>query len=126
MDVRSGQLDNRDDIYRIVRVEPLQRVTQPTIDVLGVLLGTTGPAWGLRIIKETQRPAGTVYPILERLERQGWLTSEWEDDPARSGPRRRLYRLTAEGSPAARSVIAAHAAKQSAAAPARPGRLATS
>lgn len=110
-----------------MRVEPLQRVTQPTIDVLGVLLLATGPVWGLRIIKETQRPAGTVYPILERLERQGWLTSEWEDDPARSGPRRRLYRLTTEASPVARSVIAAYEAKQaSAGAALRPGRLATS
>ncbi len=37
---------------------------------------------------------GTVYPALYRLERQGLLQSAWS---ARTGRRRRLYRLTSSG-----------------------------
>lgn len=38
---------------------------------------------------------GTLYPILRRMERFGWLRS---DSPAKRGSRlRRGYRLTAEG-----------------------------
>ena len=37
---------------------------------------------------------GTVYPALYRLERQGFVTSEWQDGRTR---RRRIYRLTDRG-----------------------------
>ena len=87
-------------------MEPLSRLTPATLDVLTALLGETERIWGLRIVGLTSRPAGSVYPILERLERAGWVDSEWEDDPARSGPRRRLYRLTADGAEAARAAVA--------------------
>lgn len=72
----------------------LTRVTEPTVEVLRTLLSSHAPVWGLRIAKETGRPTGTVYPILARLEALGWVQGEWEDAPERSGPRRRLYRLT--------------------------------
>lgn len=90
-------------------MQPLSRLTPATLDVLAALLGAPEPIWGLRIVGTTSRPAGSVYPILERLERAGWVASEWEDDPARSGPRRRLYRLTADGAEAARAAVASAA-----------------
>ena len=37
---------------------------------------------------------GTVYPALHRLERQGLLASDWDDEGPR---RRRVYRLTPLG-----------------------------
>ncbi len=86
-------------------MEPLSRLTPATLDVLAALLGEPESIWGLRIVGLTSRPAGSVYPILERLERAGWVDSAWEDDPARSGPRRRLYRLTADGVEAARAAV---------------------
>lgn len=61
---------------------------------------------------------GTLYKALSRLERDGYLTSRWEDpllaaDDGR--PRRRFYRLTARGERAAtdarladRSISSAH------------------
>lgn len=82
-------------------MEPLTRVTAPTIDVLSALLDHDGPTWGLLVIKATARPAGTVYPILERLEDRGWVTSTWDEDTDRSGPRRRLYEFTPDGRTAA-------------------------
>ncbi|RSM42309.1 PadR family transcriptional regulator [Amycolatopsis balhimycina DSM 5908] len=39
-------------------------------------------------------PTGTVYPALRRLERAGWLASEWD---VVSGRKRRTYRLTGSG-----------------------------
>ncbi|GII57184.1 PadR family transcriptional regulator [Planotetraspora thailandica] len=39
-------------------------------------------------------PTGTVYPALRRLERMGWLTSEWATE---GGRKRRTYRLTDSG-----------------------------
>ncbi|MFC5931649.1 PadR family transcriptional regulator [Cryobacterium melibiosiphilum] len=82
-------------------MEPISRVTAPTVDVLKVLLSSSAPVWGLAIIKVTGRLPGSVYPILERLERLGWAESSWDVDTDRSGPRRRLYELTAPGAAAA-------------------------
>lgn len=90
-------------------MEPIRRVTAPTLDVLDALLAADGPTWGLLVIKATGRQAGTVYPILERLEQLGWIRSTWDDDAERSGPRRRLYEFTADGVVAARSLVDARA-----------------
>lgn len=92
-------------------MKPLARVTTATIDVLRVLDNSTDPCWGLLVIKSSGRPAGSVYPILERLELSGWVTSLWEADDSRPGPRRRYYELTPEGSAAASQAIAAFEAR---------------
>jgi hypothetical protein len=92
-------------------MEPLSRVTPATLDVLAVLRETSAPIWGLAVIKSSGRPAGSVYPILERLERQGWVESEWADEPERPGPRRRYYELTRDGAVAARALLAERAAR---------------
>jgi PadR family transcriptional regulator PadR len=38
---------------------------------------------------------GSLYPALHRLERQGWLSSEWKQ--TESNQRAKFYRLTAAG-----------------------------
>ena len=38
---------------------------------------------------------GTIYPLLSRLRRTGWLDSKWSESP--SGPPRRYYSLTDSG-----------------------------
>jgi DNA-binding PadR family transcriptional regulator len=61
-----------------------------------------GPLHGYAIIEELRRrsrgefdlPEGTVYPALHRLERQGYLSSRWDDT---QGRRRRVYALTRSG-----------------------------
>jgi DNA-binding PadR family transcriptional regulator len=92
-------------------MEPLRRVTPATLDVLAVLQHSSKPIWGLAVIKSSARPAGSVYPILERLERAGWVESEWADEPERPGPRRRYYELTRDGALAARALLAARASR---------------
>ena len=38
---------------------------------------------------------GTVYPLLRRLRKVGWLETYWEESD--SGPPRQYYRLSPEG-----------------------------
>jgi len=82
------------------------RATPALVAVARSLLrASPGDTWGLAVCTESGRPSGTVYPLLERLERYGLLDSRWEsDDVERRGPRRRLYRLTDEGLSWARGV----------------------
>jgi PadR family transcriptional regulator PadR len=75
------------------------RLTQATLAVVGVLM-TAGPddrVWGLRLCEEANLGSGTVYPLLERLEKAGIVTSFWEDPPPANRPRRRFYELTSGG-----------------------------
>ena len=65
--------------------------------------------YGLELSEETGLQPGTAYPILLRLEHEGWVASRWEDiDPrAEKRPARRYYRLTAGGAAAASAALAA-------------------
>ena len=92
-------------------MDDLQRVTGPTVDVLKVLVDAIRPVWGLKVISESGRSPGTVYPVLERLEAAGWLSSRWETDESRPGPRRRYYELTADGALAAARTIGTFGAR---------------
>ena len=94
-------------------MEPLARFGRATLDVLEVLLASPDPRWGLELIKVTGRPSGTVYPLLDRLEKAGWVTSHWDDDADRPGPRRRMYQLTADGAAAAREALRAKSRSRS-------------
>ena len=76
------------------------RLSHQTLRVLRVFLNEQPKETaGSDICKQTGLLSGTLYPILMRLERSGWLTSRWEQvDPRNAGrPRRRLYRLTGVG-----------------------------
>ena len=68
--------------------------------ILSVLEGE--PLHGYAVMEALQQrsggvldlPTGTLYPALRRLERAGYLRSEWSTV---GGRRRRTYRLTAAG-----------------------------
>ncbi|GAB7046763.1 PadR family transcriptional regulator [Catenuloplanes indicus] len=55
--------------------------------------------YGLELAQRAGLEPGTIYPILVAFENAGWLTSRDDDiDPHVEGrPRRRYYRLTADG-----------------------------
>lgn len=63
---------------------------------------STGKAYGYSIqtrLWESSREvidikAGTLYPILHKLEKEGFVKSFWEDE---TGRRRKWYELTAAG-----------------------------
>lgn len=76
------------------------QVTRQTQAVLAALFeDATSPHYGLELAKAAGLPSGTIYPILARLEKAGWVESEIEQiDPKAAGRRaRRYYKLTAEG-----------------------------
>ena len=82
------------------------RVTYPTAMVLHAL--AAGHRYGFDIIDVTGLGAGTVYPILRRLEAESLARSTWERaSEARSEgrPRRRNYRLTDGGEALARAAL---------------------
>lgn len=62
-----------------------------------------GPAYGYEIIQYVAAlsdgrlayTAGTLYPVLHRLETDGLIESFWQ--PSDAGPRRKYYRLTPAG-----------------------------
>jgi len=78
----------------------VQRLTKPTARVLAALL-EAGPSgcYGLELMDNAKVGAGTIYPMLTRLEEAGWVESLWEDvDPTKAGrPARRYYTLTGLG-----------------------------
>jgi PadR family transcriptional regulator, regulatory protein PadR len=76
-----------------------------TLDMLLLSVLAAGPRHGYAIISALRdrssgafdRPEGTVYPALHRLEDAGLLTSSWADV---NGRRRRVYGLTDQGAAA--------------------------
>lgn len=68
---------------------------QQTLRVLRVLI-EYDQSHGFAIAKITGLQEGTVYPILKRLHREGYLEASWHLDNHR-GPPRKMYSLTLEG-----------------------------
>lgn len=70
-----------------------------------------GPAYGLELANRLASrqvlfaSEGTLYPLLSRLRRQGWVDTAWQEST--SGPPRRYYRLTEAGSAALDTFVAA-------------------
>lgn len=88
-------------------MRPPFRVTPATLDVLEVLINADGPVHGYRITRQAGRPSGTVQPILDRLEKHGWVSSEREiRNPVAGRPPRRLHQLTKEGRRLGRQLLA--------------------
>jgi transcriptional regulator len=72
------------------------------LDALVLAVVEESPQHGYAIMEALQRrsggaldlPTGTLYPALRRLERAGYLTSQWSTV---GGRQRRTYQLTAAG-----------------------------
>lgn len=76
------------------------QITGPVLLVLNALANEPSRLrYGLDLAQETGLKPGTMYPVLARLERYGWVISKWEDiDPHAEGRRpRRYYQLTPVG-----------------------------
>jgi DNA-binding PadR family transcriptional regulator len=81
---------------------------QVQLVVQALLCDPATEMYGLELCEETGLQPGTAYPILLRLEQEGWVTSRWEDvNPrAEKRPARRYYRLTAGGAVQASAALA--------------------
>lgn len=84
-----------------------------TLKVLRAFLDDpAGQVYGLELIDRTGVKAGALYPILSRLEDQGWVRGEWEviDEAVAGRRRRRYYHLTDGGAQRAHQVLSETAA----------------
>jgi len=75
-----------------------QELRRGTI-VLACLRVLREPGYGYGLLHELddrgfETDANTLYPLLRRLEKQGYLTSEWNTDEARP---RKFYRTSEAG-----------------------------
>jgi len=74
-----------------------------TLDMLVLHTLTLGPLHGYAIAQHIEKLSeevlqveqGSLYPALERLQRQGFATSKWGETP--TGRRARYYTITASG-----------------------------
>ena len=85
------------------RPDPKSEIPQGTLDLLVLQTLQWGPQHGYGIVQsirtgsgETlQVETGSLYPALHRLERQGWIVSEWKLTDKKQ--RAKFYRLTRAG-----------------------------
>ena len=76
---------------------------QGSLEMLVLHALTVGPMHGYAIAQHIERLSqdvlkveqGSLYPALERLQRNGWVTSSWRPTP--TGRRARYYTITASG-----------------------------
>lgn len=66
--------------------------------VVAALAETPGE-WqhGYDLLRTLGLKSGTLYPLLMRLESQGFLEAEWQQSSAAGRPPRHAYRLSANG-----------------------------
>lgn len=80
-----------------------RRLGPATIEVLQAIAG--GHRYGFEIMEATGLAGGTVYPALAALERDGLVSSSWEDPAvaqAEKRPPRRYYAVARRGQQALR------------------------
>ena len=88
---------------------------QGTLDMLILQTLQWGPQHGYAISQSIrgrsgealQVETGSLYPALHRLEKQGWVTSQWKQ--TESNQRAKFYRLTSAGK---KQLLSEHASWQ--------------
>jgi PadR family transcriptional regulator len=90
----------------------LRKSRQTLLLLEALLLHPSRWSHGYALSQQTGLLSGTLYPILMRLEKIGWLETRWEEDLKPGRPARHLYRLTGSGREWAREELrSAHASK---------------
>jgi len=80
--------------------EIVQRITKNLLDIQILKLINTEPMWGYKIKKEVETKFGVklrhgaLYPLLNSLEKKGFLTSQKQQQGGRT---RKVYTITKKG-----------------------------
>ena len=80
---------------------PLAQMRRGAVEYCVLALLRDGERYGFDIARSLSgedslmASEGTLYPLLARLRRSGWVASEWRESS--EGPPRRYYSLTDEG-----------------------------
>ena len=91
------------------------KMTGPLERVLRVFLAdVSAPRYGYDLMKAARLPSGTLYPMLARLQDEGLVAAEWEQqrEDAAGRPPRKFYQLTGEGVRVVRLELAQAAARK--------------
>ncbi|MBX3560718.1 MAG: helix-turn-helix transcriptional regulator [Sphingomonas sp.] len=75
------------------------RSLSPHARALLAILAESGSRWahGYDLCQRAGIKSGTLYPLLIRLEKQGYLEAEWQSPAEPGRPPRHAYRLTSTG-----------------------------
>ena len=82
------------------RKELVQRITRNLLDIQLLRLVQAQPSWGYRIKKKVETDFqvklrhGALYPMLNNLEKRGFLTSQKQQQGGRA---RKVYTITKNG-----------------------------
>jgi DNA-binding PadR family transcriptional regulator len=93
-------------VVQLMRGESVSEETGGSISYRAALVLQAlaqGHGYGFEVMRVTQLPSGTVYPLLRRLEAAGMVQSRWEDEGqahADARPARRYYETTPAGAAA--------------------------
>jgi PadR family transcriptional regulator, regulatory protein PadR len=71
--------------------------SQARLILAALLEARNGWSHGYELVRVANVKSGTLYPLLIRLEEQGYLEAEWQPPLSRGRPPRHAYRLTATG-----------------------------
>ncbi len=83
------------------RAEMLTHLRRGTLEYCILASLREGPSYGQALARSLGADRtlvdseGTLYPLLARLRRRGWVETTWQDSP--QGPPRRYYTLTPDG-----------------------------
>jgi len=88
---------------RLLRMDLSKDLVAASSTPLVLAILAEGESYGYAIIKRVaelsgghlQWTDGMLYPVLHRLERQGYVAAKW--DASESGRKRKYYRITKEG-----------------------------
>jgi len=106
---------------------PRKRALSGHARALLAALAAAGRRWsyGYELSSLTAIRSGTLYPLLIRLEAQGYLEAQWQPPAAVGRPPRHAYRLTVAGYALARAEAAASGRRSAPAAGRRAGEAAS-
>lgn len=96
------------DIRPYIDYDHAMRISHQTKRVLLAFLDLQGEeTYGFALSRATGLKAGTLYPVLQRLLDEGWITARWEeiDESTEGRRRRRYYRFNALGERHARAAV---------------------
>ena len=80
---------------------PLSQLRRGVLEHCVLSLLVSEPLYGFDLVRRLSdidvlvTSEGTIYPLLSRLRRDGWVTTSWVESEA--GPPRRYYSLTPDG-----------------------------
>ncbi|MGA2309311.1 MAG: PadR family transcriptional regulator [Candidatus Bathyarchaeia archaeon] len=97
---RIGHNKNVKELAEAYKQELVQRITRNLLDIQMLRLIRTQPMWGYLIKKQAETKFGVklrhgaLYPLLNALERESFLTSQKQQHGGRT---RKVYTITRKG-----------------------------